>query len=842
MPSEIMFLDLEVDNHPFFGAIASPRHPENFVVMNGYAIEEKPYCGQVVVDHYRKKEEVPAKWLNIPDNVWLLVMHNAPFEMDWFLFQQRPEIVAYLKRGGRIFCTAYAEYLLSHQLETYPSLEETAPKYGGTRKVDGIKILWEQGHRTSQIDPVLLREYLGGPEGDVANTRLVFYGQYARLVEAGMWGMVLERMEGMVFNCFAMDAGLFVDRNVAYQQLREQEAELAVLTAGFDLYRTHIPPHINFNPGSDFHMSAWLFGGPIKYKGRVWWDNEDGTPAYEKADFVKTKTGKLVRLVSPEEMADVPDAEFAEGRATTLGPDMYDFDVEDCEKYKSGKNKGNIKVFREATTTRRTKWDSNLRFDVGPIADLQLLPDSIRKDFVKEFGGKRTLMDDSKVYSTGKDCLDMLALRKEFAPHVTDILLKLQKWAKLDKDIGTYYLREEKDDDGNVVKQSGMLQYLTDLNIIYHGLNTSSTITTRLSSTRPNLQNIPRGDTSDVKKVFTSRYDDKEWLDFAYRIGLIDQAFFAECHRNIEAGIPNGFIIEADYSALEVVTLAAFSKDKALCQALMDGIDMHSMRLAGSLNEPYADVVVKAKDQSHPEYPRYSVLRTLIKPKAFQYQYGATAMGIAFSTGCTVEEAQLFIDTEKALFPEVETFFDNVIIPAVHANSKTYREQQDDGSWRMFNRGHWQAPGGTCYSFRQYEKREWVNGQSATTMQFRIPQIRNYPIQGESGFFVQGICGKVVRWLIQNDFFGGRVFVINTVHDAIYLDCHRSVLDTVAAGVQAIMESLPQHFNANFGYDLQVPFPAAVEFGRSMHEKIHWHVGVLDDPKVQEKFKQPATV
>lgn len=44
------------------------------------------------------------------------------------------------------------------------------------------------------------------------------------------------------------------------------------------------------------------------------------------------------------------------------------------------------------------------------------------------------------------------------------------------------------------------------------------------------------------------------------------------------------------------------------------------------------------------------------------------------------------------------------------------------------------------------------------------------------------------------------------------------------------MESLPTYFNETHGYDLQVPFPTAVEFGASMFQKLHWHPGVLNDP------------
>src|SRR5690606_36016843 len=117
---------------------------------------------------------------------------------------------------------AIAEYLLTNQQTKYPSLDEVAPKYGGSHKIDGVKLLWEQGKLTSEIDPELLGEYLWGPEGDIENTRKVFYGQYAKLVERGQWDSALTRMEAMVFNSFAMDAGLFVNRELAFDQLREQ--------------------------------------------------------------------------------------------------------------------------------------------------------------------------------------------------------------------------------------------------------------------------------------------------------------------------------------------------------------------------------------------------------------------------------------------------------------------------------------------------------------------------------------------------------------------------------------------------------------------------------------------
>jgi len=794
-PDSVMILDLEVENHEYYGTKASPRHPDNYVVMLGQAIESEPYAGERQLFHYKSKEEATS-WLHIPDNVWLIVAHNAPFELDWMLVQQREEVLKFLKRGGRFFCTAYAHYLLSNQQDTYPALNTIAPMYGGTQKVDGVKALWEQGYLTSQIDPDLLAEYLIGPSGDIENTRIVFYEQYQQLVERGMYKMFVERMEGLIFNCLAMDSGLKVDRKVAFAQLRKGEAELEALRQEFAKYREGLPAEAEFKETSDYHMSAWVYGGPMKYRARVPSVDAEGNPRYVKADFYQFGDVYLPADTHAEGSREFAEAEFEHGPVV---------------RYKAGRNKGLPKTFRRDTDEVQLKWGELLHYLPG-IAPLEKLPEDVRESFLDEFAGKRSLADGSPVLSTGADALKVLAQRKEFSEETRRVLQGLLRFAKVDKDMGTYYLREKCDEEGNVTKRSGMLQYLNDLDYVHHTLNCTSTVTGRLSSNNPNFQNLPRGDTSEVKKMFVSRFG------------------------------AHGCIIEADYSALEVVTLAAFSKDKNLVKALRDNIDMHCMRLAGQLGEPYEDVLKKCKDQTHPEHAKYDTLRTNVKPKAFAYQYGATAFGIAFATGCTVEEAQAFIDAEKALFPEVEAFYDEVIIPTVESNLERHREEVD-GYWRSYCTGTWQSPGGTTYQFRQYPKTVWVDGKRQQMMLFKPTQMRNYPIQGESGFFVQGTCGRVFRALLDRDFFADeagnpRVYIINTVHDAIYLDCHLDVLDEVASLVKEIMEDLPRYFNEKLGYDLNVPFPAAIEFGASMYQKIHWHPGVLNDgPTVKEDGK-----
>lgn len=775
-PNKIMFIDLETGVREYCGQKASAFNPENYVVMVGQAIDEKPYDGLVTGGRLEPGED----FLKIPDDVWLLVAHNSPFEMSWFLHRQRPEIMKFLKRGGRVFCTAYAHYLLSNQRDTYPALDYIAPMYGGTHKVDGIKLLWEQGYMTEDIDPALLAEYLLGPEGDIENTRKVFYGECQQLQERGMWQMSLERMEGLLSNCFAMDAGLHVDTGVAYARLEEMQQQFDGLAKSFRNARLAMgmPEDCDFKETSDYHMSAWLFGGPVKYKARVPRTDQEGNPIYVKADCYQFGDTLV----------------WADG----MSPQQFEkcvLEYGDALRFKAGKNKGKPKVISANTTEVAMKW-GELIWQCPGIAPLRTLPKDIRETFEDTYTGKRKLVDGSLVYSTAAEPLASLAAQN-LEPAAKQLLTDLQTWARLDKDIGTYYLRREYDAAGNVVKTSGMLQYVGPDGIVHHNLNVTATSTGRLSAGRPNLQNLPRGDsnalyTSQVKEMFTSRFGSK------------------------------GVIASIDYKALEVVALACFTQDKNLIQALLDGTDMHCLRLSAKLNEAYAAVLKACTDEEHPEHAKYKELRTHIKPPSFAYQYGATARGISFSTGMPLEEAEAFVENEKRLFPGVEAWYSDVVMPTVEGSIKRHREQMEDGTWRLFGTGTWQSPGGTTYEFRQYPKRRWVDGQRLDVMEFKPTQMRNYPIQGESSFFVQGICGLVIRWLIANDFFGGRVVYINTVHDALYFDMHEDLVPIVLPQIVQIMQYLPKYFTEKYGYNLNVPFPAEAEYGPSMAQQQHF--------------------
>ncbi|ANT45378.1 putative DNA polymerase [Pectobacterium phage PP90] len=776
---KIVHCDLEVENHPWYGNVASPFNPENYIVAPGWRVDTVDDAGQVhtgtVQDRYFnsiEEADAGADWFNELNDpaVMIMVCHNAQFEIKWFLSKYRKVFEDFIKRGGRVACTAMAQYLISHQQELYPSLDETAVQYGGTHKVDGVKILWEQGALTSEIDKALLLEYLSGPSGDIENTAISFYGQQAKLAEQGMTTMYWERCDSLLAFAYCEWFGLYVDRDVAEKNRQAQEAEIAELQKElYKLLPDDLPEGVQFNWGSDYHMSALVYGGPVKYRHKV---------PYDPVQYVKYDA-YLVDVNGTEQYIDIADVP---------NPSEYRWPV---SRYKSGKNKGQAKIFRIDSDEIKLKWQGTSVILPG-LVNLNGLPAGIKEKYIgkrAEFRGARTLCDGTTpVYSTSTEALKGL---KNFVPEV-GLMVKL---AALEKDTGTYYLRTEYNEDGAVKKTKGMMQYIGPDSIVHHSLNVTATVTGRLSSSNPNLQNLPRDGTSNVKEMFTSR--------FGY----------------------NGRIVEVDYSALEVVMLCAMTKDMDLLALLQNNTDMHCYRLAFKLGEPYADVLEKCKNEDHPEHKKYSAMRTDIKPLSFADQYGATAEGIAFNTGCSVEFAKEFQENEMKLFP-TSRGFRQVIIDEVERTGSLpngiHREMSDIGTWRVYRRGYYQAPSTTRYSFRQHDS--WDKESRQTVMKYKATQMANYPFQGEAGFMMSVSMGRICRWLISNDWFGGNVCLINNVHDAAYGCCANDEYARVfAKGTKEIMENAPRYMTALWPeYDMaEVPFPAAAECGPNMQHKTH---------------------
>ncbi|AZF94926.1 DNA polymerase [Pectobacterium phage Phoria] len=776
---KIIHIDLETENHPWYGQVASPFCPENYIVAPGWRIDTVDDAGTVhtgtVHDRYfHSKEEADAgaDWFDMVADpaVMIITAHNAQFEIKWWLSKYRKVFEDFIKRGGRVACTAMAQYLISHQQELYPSLDETAVQYGGTHKVDGVKILWEQGALTSEIDKALLLEYLSGPNGDIENTAISFYGQQAKLAEQGMTTMYWERCDSLLAFAYCEWFGLYVDRDVAEKNRQAQEAEIAELQKElYKLLPDDLPEELEFNWGSDYHMSALVYGGPVKYRHKV---------PYDPVQYVKYDA-YLVDVNGTEQYIDIADVP---------NPSEYRWPV---SRYKSGKNKGQAKIFRIDSDEIKLKWQDTSVILPG-LVNLQSLPAGIKERYVgkrAEFMGARTLCDGTTpVRSTSTEALKGL---KNFVPEV-GLMVKL---AALEKDTGAFYSRVEYNQDGSIKKETGLLQFVGPDGIVHHSLNVTATVTGRLSASKPNMQQIPRDGTSKVKEMFASRFG------------------------------ADGRIVEVDYSALEVVMLCAITKDTDLLALLQANTDMHCYRLAFQLSEPYEDVYEKCHNEQHPEHKQYKQMRTDVKPLAFSDQYGATAEGIAFNVGCTVEFAKQFQENEMKLFP-ISRGYRKVISDEVERTgalpSGIHREMSDTGAWQVYRRGYFTGPSTTRYSFRQHKS--WDKESRQEIMKYKDTQMANYPMQGDASFMMSAAMGRICRWLISKEWFGAAVCLINNVHDCCHLDCSNpDVALEAGRGVKSIMEDMPRYLTEKFpAFDMaDIPFPAAMEIGTNLMDKSH---------------------
>ncbi|MCQ2738690.1 MAG: DNA polymerase I [bacterium] len=154
---------------------------------------------------------------------------------------------------------------------------------------------------------------------------------------------------------------------------------------------------------------------------------------------------------------------------------------------------------------------------------------------------------------------------------------------------------------------------------IHTTYNQALTVTGRLSSSNPNLQNIPirTEEGNKIRAAFCA--DDKD----------------------------NYQILSADYSQIELRLLAHVSGDKNLTEAFVSGEDVHTITASKVFGVKLEDVT---KD-----------MRRKAKAVNFGIVYGQSRYGLAKNLGISNEEAQEFIDKYFEHYPKVKEYMKNKI-------------------------------------------------------------------------------------------------------------------------------------------------------------------------------------
>ena len=143
------------------------------------------------------------------------------------------------------------------------------------------------------------------------------------------------------------------------------------------------------------------------------------------------------------------------------------------------------------------------------------------------------------------------------------------------------------------------------------------TATGRLSSTEPNLQNIPTRTElgSELRRMFTAE--------------------------------PGKILVDADYSQIELRLLAHVSGDQAMREAFLSGEDFHTVTAAHVFNVPLEQVTPN--------------MRRAAKAVNFGIVYGISAFSLSQDLGVTVAEAKAYMDAYFSRFPGVKAYMDGVV-------------------------------------------------------------------------------------------------------------------------------------------------------------------------------------
>lgn len=203
-------------------------------------------------------------------------------------------------------------------------------------------------------------------------------------------------------------------------------------------------------------------------------------------------------------------------------------------------------------------------------------------------------------YSTSADILERLA---PISPVVMDIL----DYRQLTKLRSTYGEGLVKAADGN--------------GLIHTSFNQTITATGRLSSTEPNLQNIPvRTDLGrELRRFFIPRDEGR-------------------------------VLIDADYSQIELRLLAHISGDETLINAFRNGIDIHTLTASQVFGVPEDEVT--------------SEMRKRAKAVNFGIVYGIGDYSLAQDIGVTKREAAAYISAYLAKYPKVGKYLKDVVAKA----------------------------------------------------------------------------------------------------------------------------------------------------------------------------------
>jgi DNA polymerase-1 len=270
---------------------------------------------------------------------------------------------------------------------------------------------------------------------------------------------------------------------------------------------------------------------------------------------------------------------------------------------------------------------------------------------------------------------------------------------------------------------------------VHTTFNQALTATGRLSSSKPNLQNIPirteRG--KEIRKAFVPSR-------------------------------PDGLIVSADYSQIELRIMAHLSCDKHLIEAFRAGQDVHAITASKIFGIPLGEVT---SDQ-----------RRIAKTANFGIMYGISSFGLSQRLKIGRGEAKKIIEDYFANFPAISSYIEDTLTAA---RENGYVE--------------------TIFGRKRYLPD--INSRNATVRALAERNAINAPIQGTSADIIKLAMIKTDRRIRQE---GLQSRMILQIHDELVFDTTPDEVERLEAIVREEMEnvielSIPLTVECNHGHN-----------------------------------------
>ena len=465
-----------------------PFEPDNTLVMVGM-LDDHMNETIVTFDHAEQQPTTDGRRIvqDALDSTRRLVAHNAPHDLVW-LWESG------FNYDGDIFDTMLGEYVLQRGQKEALSLEACAERYElDTKKQDTLKEYFKQGLSTRDIPHAELSEYLSH---DLHATQQLFNRLQTKYEECSSLEPTITLTNQLAIHLARIyQRGFQVDMDALMKVRDEFEQERNVLTIALEEQVADLMGDRPINLNSP-EQKSWVIYSRRPHDKKVWADLFDERMS-------DTEYRSTVRLHSDR---------------------LYKQKAHQCKEcYGTGQVR---KVKKDGTPFARTNRCTACNAagfvytDTTTLAGLKFSPPTAKWVSSNGFGTDK----GNLLYLEG-------IARSKGMKEAELFLQNLRRLSAVET-----YLSSFVEGIATHVKNDGRLH----VRLLQHRTGTG-----RLSGADPNMQNMPRGGTFPVKRVFTSRWE-------------------------------GGQIMEADMAQLEFRVAAFLAQDATAIEEVSTGFDVHA--------------------------------------------------------------------------------------------------------------------------------------------------------------------------------------------------------------------------------------------------------------------------